>query len=391
MRRKALLVTPLPPLETGLATYAARILAITGDTVDWTVAFTSGSQPFPGCRCIPLSELDHDGSDLPDHRVFQLGNSTHCSEVFHALRRWGGAGIFHETNFHHILRHMADTTGDWAEYRRHLEYDYGPDAERVARVMARPAESREEYDRRLRIHPLFKRVTSWCSTIACLNNGAGSTLLAAGFEKKVTVLGHPLDPLPDRLPPPPVSPAGELVVGVAGGFGYGRGWEHTLSVVSALRAGRDAVLLAVGAGWPDPELPWVRVTGRLPEAEYQSMLRTFHIALDLREGWCGETSGSLLELLRASVPTITSDSGAFTGIPSSAVLRVSTRYLPDSAAAAAEYLLSNPLIMEELSSRGAEYAAEQADPGVFGAMVHNLLDDSPMPYEGDRGLPCPGL
>ncbi|MFO7627545.1 MAG: hypothetical protein R6V62_09825 [Candidatus Fermentibacteraceae bacterium] len=390
VRREALLVTPLPPLETGLATYAARILAITGDTVDWTVAFTPGSEALPGCRCIPLSKFDPCCSGLPVHRVFQLGNSTHCSEVFHALRRWGGAAIFHETNFHHILRHMADTTGDWAEYRRHLEYDYGPDAERIARVMARPAESRDEYDGRLRTHPLFKRVTSWCSAIACLNNRARSTLLAAGFDKRITVLGHPLDPLPERLPQVPDRPPEEVVVGIAGSFGYGRGWQHALSVVSALRASHDAVLLAVGAGWPDPGLPWVRVTGRLPEAGYQSMLRTFHIALDLREGSCGETSGSLLELLRASVPTITSDSGAFTDIPSSAVLRVSTHDLPESAAEAARYLLSNPSLMEELSLRGAEYAAEQADDQAFGCMLNNLLDDSRVPSEGEGGVHCPG-
>lgn len=391
VRREALLVTPLPPLKTGLATYAARILAITRDTVDWTVAFTAGSEALPGFRCIPLSGLDPGGSGLPAHRVFQLGNSTHCSEVFHALRRWGGAGIFHETNFHHILRHMADTTGDWAEYRRHLEYDYGPDAGRVARIMARPPKSLEEYDTRLRTHPLFKRVTGWCSAIACLNSGARSALVRAGFSKGITVLGHPLDPLPEKLPTPPVTPAGELVVGVAGGFGYGRGWQHAMAVVSALRAGHDAVLLAVGAGWPDPGLPWVRVTGRLPEAGYQSMLRTLHIALDLREGSCGETSGSLLELLRASVPTITSDSGAFTGIPSKAVLRVPTSHLPHSAIAAAQYLLSNPPVMEELSSRGAEYAAEQADTEAFAGMLLELLDDSHVPCEGDGGMPCPGL
>jgi glycosyltransferase involved in cell wall biosynthesis len=391
VRLKALLATPLPPLETGLATYAARILAITGDRVDWTVAFTEGSEPIPGFRCIPISGLDPDGTGLPAHRVFQLGNSTHCSEVFHALRRWGGAGIFHETNFHHILRHMADTTGDWAEYRSHIAYDFGSDSERVARVMGRPAKSREEYDARLRTHALFKRVMSWCTAIACLNNRARSTLIEAGYNGSISLLGHPLDPLPDPMPPAPCSSSPEVVVGVAGGFGYGRGWRHALSVVSALRATHDAVLVAVGAGWPDPGLPWVRVTGRLPEADYQSILRTFNIALDLREGSCGETSGSLLELLRASVPTITSDSGAFTDIPSSAVLRVSTPDLPESAEAAARYLISNPLLMEELSVRGAGYAAEQSDPDSFERSILNLLSESPVTSKGDGGGSCPGL
>ncbi len=391
VRRRALLATPLPPLETGLATYAARILSITRDAVDWTVAFTQGSEALPGFRCIPISGIGHCGPDIPAHRVFQLGNSTHCTEVFHALRKWGGAAIFHETNFHHILRHMADTTGDWAEYRKHLEHEYGSDAQRVSRIMGRPAESREEYDRRLRTHPLSKRVAGWCTAIACLNDAARSTLQAGGFEKRITVLGHPLDPLPDRLPPPPVTPPGELVVGVAGSFGYGRGWKHALSVVSALRADHDAVLVALGAGWPDPGLSWVRLTGRLPEADYQSILRTFHMALDLREGSCGETSGSLLELLRASVPTIVTDSGSFAAIPSGAVIRVSARDLPHSAEAAARYLLHNPSLMEELSSRGAAYAAGQSDTAVFGRAILELLEGSHAPHERTGGMDCQNL
>lgn len=385
VRRKALLVTPLPPVETGLATYAARIISITSGTVDWTVAYTSGGSPVRGCHCIPLSELDPGGSDLPPRRVFQLGNSTHCSEVFHALRRWGGAGIFHETNFHHVLRHIADTTGDWDEYRAHLRCEYGSDAKRLFRKMAKPAESLAEYDERLRAHPLIRRVAGWCSAIACLNNGARSALLATGCDRKITLLGHPLDPLPDPLPPPPAVPPGGLVVGVAGAFGHGRGWQHALSAVSALRVSHDVVLVAAGAGWPDQGLPWVRVTGRLPEGEYQSILRTFDIALDLREGSCGETSGSLLELLRASVPTITSDSGAFTEIPSSAILRVSTNGLPSSAEAAIRYLLSNRSVMIDLAAGGARYAAAQADTMAFCSAIERLVDDS-APSCGREGV-----
>lgn len=391
VRRRALLVTPLPPLETGLATYAARIISITGGTIDWTVAFTRGSSPVPGCRCVPLSGFDPPISALPPHRVFQLGNSTHCTEVFSALRRWGGAAIFHETNFHHILRHIADTTGDWEEYRRHLECECEGGAARLGRIMGRPAESFGEYDQRLRAHPLSRRVASWCSAIACLNNGARASLLAAGYERGITVLGHPLDPLPDPLPPPPPLPPGRPVVGMAGAFGYGRGWQHAISVVSALRRSHDAVLVAAGAGWPDPGLPWVRVTGRLPEGEYQALLRTFDIALDLREGSCGETSGSLLELLRASVPTVTTDSGAFNEIPSSAILRVSTSDLPHSAAAACQYLIANPALMRELSDGGGRYAAVQADTTLFSRALSRLLDDSPLSPGEDGGCTCAGL
>ena len=385
MKRVALLVTPLPPLETGLATFAGRIVAHTRDRIDWIVAYASGGKPLCDCDCIPISELAN--NPLPERRIYQLGNSTHCSEVFDALERWGGAGLFHEVNFHHVLRERANSSGNWADYHRHIAFDFGKDAARITKIMNVKAASREEYDRRLRRYPLFRRVAGWCSSMACLNSAARSVLSSGAGGKHITVIGHPLDPLPVTMPEPSAGKPGVLVAGVAGGFGYGRGWGHVINAVRELRKKTDAVLVAVGAGWPDPNLDWVKVTGRLSEPEYQSTLRTLDLAFDLREYSCGETSGSLLELLRAGIPTITSDTGAFREIPSDAVMRVSTESLPDSAAAAASYLVAHPAAMKALSRGGAEYARIQGDPGVFRDRMLEIVEYS-LP-EGGRETGSP--
>lgn len=365
----ALLVTPLPPLETGLATFAGRIVSATSGDLDWTVAFTRGSNPLPGVRCIPAHQLAP--GEAPSLRLFQVGNSPHCAEVLRHLEVLGGVGLFHEVNLHHLLRHTADSTGDWEEYRRHVFHQYGPGAPEVLSMMNRRARSREEYDARLRSCPLFRRVADWCDSTACLNRYSREVLLSAGAHRRVTLLGHPLDPLPEPLPPAPRFPEGALVVGVAGGFGYGRGWDHALSVVSEIRRTREAVLVAAGGGWPDRGLSWVRVLGRLSEPEYQAAIRTFHLGLDLRQGSCGETSGSLLELLRAGVPVITGDSGSFGEIPAGALLRVPSEAFPQSAAAAARFLLNHPDQMSALSRGAAEYAVLQGNPGAF---RHGLLE-----------------
>lgn len=386
MSLQALLVTPLPPLETGLATFAGRIVASTRGRVRWTVAYTDGGRPIPGCTCIPLAELAE--GDLPGSRLFQLGNSIHCAQVFQALEKWGGAAVFHEVNFHHVLRHIADVTGNWAEYRRHMAFEYGPDARRALRTMDKRAKSREEYDRRLRQYPLFRRVVSWCGSLSCLNRYAMKTLSLAAPDRPVTILGHPLDPLPGSLPASPVFPGGVVVAGVAGGFGYGRGWEHAIEAVARLRRKREAVLVAAGAGWPDPGLPWVTVTGRLPEPEYQATIRAFNVAFDLREGSCGETSGSLLELLRAGIPTIVSDTGAFTEIPSGAVLRVPSDLLPDSAGEALSWLLEHPDVPGALASQAVLYTKSQGDIEVFGELVSSLLETSMT--TGRKGGACSG-
>lgn len=374
MKREALLVTPLPPAETGLALFASRLLRITRNTIDWTVAYTEGSEPHPEHRCLPVSELG--GTRLPEARVFQLGNSPHCSQIIPALRKWGGGGILHEVNFHHLLRHMADSSGEWTEYEDHVRHQYGSEAGRVLKIMNRRARSRSEYDMRLRRYPLIGRILEWCGPLACLNRYAGNILEKSSGKRPVMVIGHPLDPVPSPLPLIEEPPPGALVLGMAGGFGYGRGWEHGIKVAGEVRRTRECMLVAAGAGWPDPGLSWVRVTGRLPEPGYQATLRTFHIGLDLRTGSCGETSGSLLEILRAGIPSIVTDSGSFRCIPSDAVLRVSSAGLPDSAAAAAEFLLADPTLMRSLGERGRTYAETQGDQGEFEALIHRLLDGS---------------
>ncbi len=375
MKPGALLVTPLPPLESGLATFAVRILAATREDLDWTVAYTAGSSPLPGFRCVPARRLAPE--EAPALRLFQVGNSPHCAEVLELLERMGGAVLFHEVNLHHLLRHVADTTGNWEGYRGHVLRQYGADARKVLDRMNRRAESPEEYDGRLRACPLLGRVADRCFSAACLNRYSREVLLSGGFRRRVTVLGHPLDPLPEPLPPAPRFPEGALVVGVAGGFGWGRGWDHALKVVSEVRRTREAVLVAAGGGWPGHGLPWVKVMGRLPEPEYQAVIRTFHLGLDLRKGSCGETSGSLLELLRARVPVITGDSGSFGEIPSGAVLRVPSEAFPDSAAAAARFLLNHPDRMDALSLEGARYARLQGDPEAFRLGLLELLGLAP--------------
>ncbi len=96
-RIDALLVTPLPPVQSGLATYALRVLENTSDFVDWTVAYTDGSDPgsLPAnVRSMPVEELEEE--ELPIARIFQIGNSPDCFPVVQALYRYGGTALFHE-------------------------------------------------------------------------------------------------------------------------------------------------------------------------------------------------------------------------------------------------------------------------------------------------------
>jgi glycosyltransferase involved in cell wall biosynthesis len=355
IRPQVLMVTPLPPLETGLATYAMRVLEGTSDLFDWEVAYTSGSDPsvLPcGMDALPVEEL----LQPPDLRVFQLGNSPHCFEVLEALYRFGGTGLFHEMHLHHMIRHCCLQRGMLEHYRTELRFEYGPGAERVERILSRIPSSPREYDVRLKRFPLTAMAVDACSSAVCLNGYAASML--AGRVGKLFTIGHPLSSLPDDIGP--MEKPGDPVIGMAGGFHHGRNLDSVIGAMEILRRREPgAVLLLVGGGYPNGLPGWVYNTGRLPEDQYQRWIRTMDIAVDLRHPPLGETSGSLLEVMRAGVPAVVTASGAFLELPSDAVLRVPIEDLAGGAAAALVMLLKRPELRASMSSAAASWAEDQ--------------------------------
>ncbi len=386
-RPRVLLVTPVPPMETGLATYALRVLDGTGDLFDWTVAYPEGGDPggLPeGIASLPLEEVPG-REDLPGARLFQLGNSVHCFEVVRLLYRTGGSALFHELVLHHMLRHCYLERGMEEEYMRELRYCYGPSAGRVAEELSRPPRSDLEYDRRLKRYPLIGRAVGSCSSAACLNRASYRALAPCFPADRLTTVGHPLSPLPPTTEfEAPFSP----VVGMVGGWHPSRNLRHAVEVVRELRETLPgAGLLVAGGGWPDPGVDWAVVTGRLPEPEYQAAIREMDLVLDLRHPSCGETSGSLLEAMRAGVPCVVTATGSFLYIPSGAVMRVSPEGLPGSAAAAAALLLRDRALASGLGAGGAEHARREGGRERMRSDWERLVS---MAASGAEGAPAPG-
>lgn len=354
---KATLVTPLPPQATGLADYARRILALTESHVNWTVAYPSSALPVEGYNCIPISRLGEE--DLSGTVVYQVGNSPHCEEVNEALLANGGIGLFHETNLHHVLRNRAHRTGNWKSYREHALHDYGEKADEFLKVMGKKAESLSEYDTRLRTNPLVGRLISACSVIAVLSDTAKREMERLAPGKQVVRMGF----LPDFMErvEKPQKRNSTLVIGVAGSFHYGRSWEDIVSAVEMLRRTVDCRLLVVGGGWPKTEFPWIEVTGRLPDTEFRRHIEKFDIALDLRHHTCGETSGSMMDILRSGIPAVVTAEGTFRDIPAGAVLRIPSESGAAGAYAALMYLVNNKELRQSISKAAENYFAEVSD------------------------------
>lgn len=356
-RTEALLVTPLPPMKTGLATYALRVLENTSGFVDWTVAYTDGSDPdsLPSSvKSIPLARLRED--DLPSARIFQIGNSVHCFPVVQALYKFSGTALFHETVIHHMLRHCYLENGALEDYRRELLFCYGPAAKKVEKDLSDGNIPAVQYDRKLKQYPLIGRALNASHSAVCLNPYAASILKGSYPDDRILTIGHPLSPLPELEV---LSKPFPLSFGMIGTNYHGRNLEKIVEAIELLRIDYpDAGLVLIGGNYPE-ELPqWAIRTGRLEEPEYQSWIRTLDYVFDVRYPTCGETSGSLLEAMRAGIPSIVTATGSFNNIPSDAVIRVPPDSIVQGLCAAVRLLESRPELRNALCRNGARYAAD---------------------------------
>ncbi|MDM7992098.1 MAG: glycosyltransferase family 4 protein [Candidatus Fermentibacter sp.] len=353
--------TPLPPLATGVATYSLRLILLTRDIIDWKVFFEEGSDPalLPAdVMHAPLSTART--GDLPRSRVFMLGNSPECAGTAFALMEHRGCGVFHETVMHHMLRFCCLRDGRIDLYRRLLGFDYGPDAKAVERSLSRrmPPSS---FDALLKRHPLVGSLVHASDPTVCLNAEAADALGRLSGGRRVFVVGHPLDP-----PAGPVLPPSALdspVAGMVGGGHPGRNADVFVEALHILRSSGLPVSGAlIGGGWPGDLPGWVTNTGRLDDARYQGWIRALSVAVDIRHPSCNETSGSLLEAMRAGVPAVLTDSGPFSRIDSGAVMRIPSPPDAKCLAAAIRRVLTDPALAAGLSAGGSRHAAAESSP-----------------------------
>ena len=356
-RTDVLLVTPLPPMETGLATFAERILRHTGTAYRWTVAHSgkADTDALPtGPRYVHIDELAT--MELPAVRIFQLGNSVHCFPVVQALYSYGGTAVFHETVIHHMLRHCYLEADRLEDYRRELRFCLGPAAEGAEQLLYRSGIDDAEYDALLKSYPLAGRAVNASHSAACLSEYAASTIRGGYPPGAVMTIGHPLSPLPDI---PSTGKPFPVCIGMVGAYHPGRNLDAVLSATMEIRRkNEDAGLLLIGGGYPEDLPEWVISTGRLPEPLYQSWIRTLDCVMDLRHPTCGETSGSLLEAMRAGVPPIVSASGSFLNLPSDGVIRVPPDNLVKGSLAAFDLLIRDPGQRQSISKRARRHALE---------------------------------
>ena len=338
---KVAFASPLPPMSSGIADYAADLLPrLAAEGLELTL-FYEGSAP-PGGElasafpCRPVRELRGAAGEF-DAVLYQMGNSAaHHAEIRRTLLEVPGVVALHEFQLHHLVRELTLVAGDGAGYVEEMRYSAGESGRRAAQ---RLLDTHFPVD--LWAYPLFERVVDGSLAVAVHSEFARRRILARRPGAWVERIPCPVEveTLRPAAPEERAAARAELGYGqdelVIGSFGFvtpHKRLEIALRAFAKLREERpDARLLICGEVSPHYDFAThllaagergVTVTGRVPLERFDRALAAVDLAVNLRYPTGGETSASLMRLLGRGVPTIVSEHGSFAEIDDGAVAKV---------------------------------------------------------------------
>lgn len=416
-RRRIAIVSPFPPLTSGVAAYSASLVralvtaserrshvgspAIEIDCfADGLDRYPGSPAPIPGVRIEPASRFPADDAALGayDRVVYVLGNSECHTHALRNLRRRRGLVICHDVRMSGLIEFGSDRwravpgglSGAIARaYRGSLPTTLGAsgrltDADRDRYGLLLLSEVLENCDRLLVSSEAALRLAELDAGPE-LSDRLGVLPFAIGWfgdDELALVEAGRADASAGRSPTDAepaarhvrsfgiVDPAKRPRVLVEAVADLARRGLHVLldfvgPVSDELRA--ELTTLAAGLGIADS----VRLTGTVSTPEYLRLLGGADLAVQLREGFFGEASGAVAECLSAGIPTVVSDVGWLGGLPADSVAKVGRSCTAGALADEIERLHRDPEALASLSSSGMRLAALHT----FDHAAEALLDE----------------
>ncbi len=393
-------VSPLPPAPTGIADYAADVLALLAGRHDIDVfhaqdAIEQDRLP-EACGVLHAEALAARHAERPyDAIVYQMGNGVAHAFQHPLLERLPGLLVLHDLALHHSRARMfldspearaytadpssaslrAAARGPLGRYEAELRHAYPAQAERLLGAQLATVGSLLPY-----AYPLFRRPVEASRAIGVHNDFMAAAVRGEVPERMVVRIPMPMA----RVPVSPGSvqalrdryglQAGDFVVG-----SFGLMTPEKQIGTLALAVGRAAThlprlrLLLVGPV-PDPAaldriLEGARVeqrslvTGRVPLGELPVHMELSDLAVHLRYPTARESSAALLRLLAQGRATLMSDLEHLADVPEDGVLRADVRDEEGAVMRAILRLAPRPDARRRLGEHAAAFVAREHAAG----------------------------
>ncbi len=383
------LVTPLPPDHSGIADYAAELIAELEKHFHVELVHPDPASVAPEFRRLPLRNLEWfaQHADRYDRILYQVGNSDFHQHMFSLLGRHPGVVTLHDAFLSGVVSHMETfgiQPGFLGEslYRGH---GYAAAAERWRKVRSGP-------DPILK-YPCSSSVIEPALRVIVHSREARSILLdhyGPQIRSKLTLIPHlraPLDGPTRSLARRELAIDDATFLVVSFGSTSMTKLNHRLLTAwrdSDLGSDPRCQLVFVGGGNDDYSKRLkqecsglnARVTGRTSNATYRAFLMASDLAVQLRERSRGETSGAALDCMAAGLPLIVNNHGSLSELPEATVVRLDDRFSDGELIYALESLRSDNAARKRLSRAAGQYLRAVHDPGLTGLAYRDAIEEA---------------
>jgi len=339
------LYAPLPPARTGVADYAAALMA--------------------ALRQIGSVEICPEHADAP---LYHLGNNELHAAIYRRALEHPGVVVLHDAVLHHFLLGQLDR----AAYIEEFAYNYGEWNRGLAGELWQARAGSSLDDRYFRFR-MLKRAVERARAVVVHNPAAARAVREHAPAAPVIEIPHLFEP--PELPPAAQVARYREALGVApdtflfGVFGYLRESKRLTSVLEAFAGlpGRAALLVAGSFISSDLEravAPLLRRPGvlRLPHlspADFWLAASAVDTCINLRHPAAGETSGIVIRMMGIGKPVVVTESEEYARFPEDALIRIAAGLEERGSLAGHMSLLTSvPEVARAIGERGARHIRE---------------------------------
>jgi glycosyltransferase involved in cell wall biosynthesis len=370
---KVAVLTPLPPVRSGIAHYSAMILPELARRHDVTAVVDQSEVSFEGCPWMQFDQFRREAASF-EAVICQLGNNVHHEFAMAWARRNPSTVVLHEIVMHHLLVEMTLARGDAAALVSSLREEYGEIGERVAE--ARAAGLHGELANFLL--PASGRLAEASTHVIVHNQWAAGRLRDEAVTTPVTVVPHPYEPPPeiersevDHVLDRSGWKSARRVIGVFGfvtsakrpdivmkafGRAYAASPDIRLVFVGEAAPNVELAALAKATGLPDDA--WM-TTGYVSDRDFDVWMNAVDRVVNLRYPTAGESSGPIVRAFATGRPVAVSGYAQFAELPAELVTRIAFK---DEIGALERFLLDDTI--DEVAVGSAQRAWLEANATV---------------------------
>jgi len=387
-RPRLALLTPLPPLQSGIADYCRELVPALEAHYEIELVHDQATADLPEVlkhlRVRDVAAFRGDAKSY-DRVLYHFGNSLHHAHMFRLLREVPGVVVLHDFFLGGALNWMEWHGGVPDAFRRALLRSHGRDA-----VEFDDAHGREEAIARYPVNRLVVERAKGVIVHSHWSTRAADDWYGKGYSRDWRRIPH-LRTLPGAVDREVarhelgVAPDDFLVCSF-GHIGEGKINHGLLDAWRASSLAQDprCRLVLVGKNWDTPygdrvqrlveQSPRVSITGYASRAMYEHYLASADLSVQLRTMSRGETSGAVLDCLAWGVPLIANANGSNAEYPADTFAMLPDVFSDAQLVDALQRLRANDAERRRLADAGRAYVAREHDPAAIARQYRDAIE-----------------